>query len=784
MPKTVPAGVAEVPGVGLIHLNAAPDPFDGRDLEYRPRLEPLPPALDQRDGPGERHVLRQQGNSCTGHAVAAVINTVLARSGQARPPRVSPYMLYRLARRYDEFPGEEDAGSSLRGAFKGWFHHGVAPESRWPELRMRCEPELEEEGFARECRGCPLGAFYRVNPYRLDDMQSAISELNAIAVSGAVHQGWLEPRVLHQGGRTLHVIARPTDARALGGHAFALVGYNEVGFLVQNSWGSGWGGGGFATLPYDDWLRSAYDAWVARPGVPSTPFTAGLTHGALGTARRLVTAPGPNLQRLAAHVVNLGNGGRLSTSGHFVSSPAQVDAIFRQMQQRHDLWRREGTAARRHVLLYAHGGLVSEADGLKIAHKHLNWWLNNRVYPVSLAWQSGPAETLVDHLVDTARGRLPAGGLGFDLVEQFDRLVEGLSRKTLRWMWDEMKENARAASIPIEDPRRLQWPPADSDARDGMAIMPGASLVVDRLRRYVERHGAEEVAVHLVGHSAGAVFHAALLERLREAGLTVESVALLAPALRVDEFREQVLPHLGKTVRHFAVFALSDERELDDVCGAGGVSVYHKSLLYLVARALERGDSGEVPLLGLARHADAAFGPDGQTLREEIEARGGAYITARSDAPDDACSDATAHGGFDDDAPTMTSVLLRVVGKREASDVFGYQADTALLDQETAEVRLADRALRGARNLHQVAPPMPTASGVKPPGETPLQQTARAWPPSGGSGVASFPGEDASPSGIAVLDVLEQAGWALQPPGGEQEHFGQPRLRSEGWPAR
>ena len=58
------------------------------------------------------------------------------------------------------------------------------------------------------------------------------------------------------------------------GHFFVGVGYNDVGFLVQNSWGSQWGRGGFATLPYDDWLASAYDAWVARPGVPSivSPF--------------------------------------------------------------------------------------------------------------------------------------------------------------------------------------------------------------------------------------------------------------------------------------------------------------------------------------------------------------------------------------------------------------------------------------------------------------------------------------------------------------------------------
>jgi hypothetical protein len=54
-------------------------------------------------------VYKQDGQSCTGHAVAAVINHALGHT-TART-RVSPYMLYRLARRYDEFPGEADAGS-------------------------------------------------------------------------------------------------------------------------------------------------------------------------------------------------------------------------------------------------------------------------------------------------------------------------------------------------------------------------------------------------------------------------------------------------------------------------------------------------------------------------------------------------------------------------------------------------------------------------------------------------------------------------------------------------
>src|SRR5215218_5207504 len=101
MAKTVAPGKIDIPHIDTFIANALPDPFDERDLEYRPRLEPLPSVLDQRTGFDKNYVMRQFGSSCTGHALAAVINTVLSRGsmdgGHDRPaqaPHVSPYMLY------------------------------------------------------------------------------------------------------------------------------------------------------------------------------------------------------------------------------------------------------------------------------------------------------------------------------------------------------------------------------------------------------------------------------------------------------------------------------------------------------------------------------------------------------------------------------------------------------------------------------------------------------------------------------------------------------------------
>ena len=631
---------------GSFVANAVPDVFDGRDLEYRPRLQPLPREIEFR--PKDHYVMSQKGSSCTGHAVAAMINAVQFSQGDAT--HVSPYMLYALARRYDEFPGEADEGSSLRGALKGWYYHGVLPSGDWPNLAMDPEPDIDsDDAVSAKAAQRPLGAFYRVNAARLDDLQSAINELSAIVVSASIHEGWTEPVVMKRGDHQMHVITRTSTTKAVGGHAFCIVGYNEVGFLVQNSWGVKWGSKGFATLPYDDWLDSGYDAWVARPGVPSVVSERTRRRVLAIQGGGLVEAPGPDLRELANHVVNLGNDGRLSTNGRFKSSKAQVDKIFAHMAETHDAW---GDQRPRRIVVYAHGGLDSEKTALTIAQRQTNWWLTNQVYPLFFAWQTGAAETLQDELSDLVHGRLPSGAGLFGLVEALDRAVEQTVKTRLRWAWAEMKENAERASDPL---------PADVAGTPDQDV-PGATLAVARLEDYLATRPAE---VHLVGHSAGSIFLMPVVDALGRAGIPVASLTYLAAALRTDAWVSRVLPHLRNGgVGAFTAFGLNPVLELDDVCAAGGIDIYHKSLLYLVSRAFEKPTTSsekEVPLVGMAHFAEQQVG--GTSLAAAVEAARGELIWSTRDTPARSRTQATSHGGFDDDSATMTSVLLRILGQ-------------------------------------------------------------------------------------------------------------------------
>jgi hypothetical protein len=781
MPKTTTGSKVELRH-GTFETNARPDPFDDRDLQYMPRLQVLPKSIDQRTA-RRRYVYHQQGQSCTGHAIAAVVNHVLKVSAASK--RVSPYMLYQFARRYDEFPGEADAGSSLRAAFKGWFNHGVALEASWPTLDS---PVLDpnDEVTSYDWRERPLGAFYRINPFRLDDVQSAISELTAIAVSGTIHDGWLEPVRVRRSKSArrsgmgsdgvddeMYVIAKSSSPVSKGGHAYCIVGYNETGFLVQNSWGREWGKGGYATLPYEDWLDSAYDAWVARPGVPQTPLIGGRTRTIRTAGGALSTGPGPDLRRLSFHVVNTGNDGQLSTTGKFTSSPAQIDGIIDHMGRWHQFFLDKQMADKRHVLIWGHGGGVSESSGLEGASRNINWWLNCGIFPITTVWETGGFETIGDVIQDLLRGTLPTG-FGFDFDEGLDRLVEGLCRQRARWSWREMKDNGRKASGPA---------PA------------GATLLLERLKGYVDRVGAGNVAIHLAGHSAGSVYQAAMLDRIRELGLEVETMTWLGPAITVAEFATSVIPHLGptNTIKRFTCFDLSDTLELSDTVGP----IYHKSAVYLVARGFEDvlgPGVAEAAVLGLAKYWKEPI-PDvaGEPLLSVVSKLGGQLIVSPNGSPVDSRTDARTHAGLDNDGLTMTSVVMRALGKSDDFTKYLYQANAPLLHPDDAPWG-PNGPRAGSAGATDVTAPMLTgapeatgkdllshpteavADGAEPAtvGAPASPKMGAAGPPTVAAAAPPTPPEapkskqrispdiGAAPwSGSPILDVLAAMGWEI-----------------------
>ena len=148
-------------------LDVHPDPLDFRDRMFEPTLVEVPPGrLFRAIGNYSVPILDQgQEGACTGFGLATVVNYLLNsfRDASFRDHApVSPRMLYDMARRYDEWPGENYEGSSARGAMKGWHKHGVCSETLWPykvsasegrshrRAKRRCAPSSSRRVFSRE----------------------------------------------------------------------------------------------------------------------------------------------------------------------------------------------------------------------------------------------------------------------------------------------------------------------------------------------------------------------------------------------------------------------------------------------------------------------------------------------------------------------------------------------------------------------------------------------------------------------------------------------------------
>lgn len=622
-----------------ITFDVAKDPLDLRDLYYEGSLKELPDWIDNR---GKVPYILDQGSegACTGFGLAAVVNFLRHNKSGAPPLRrrkdgASTRMLYNMARRYDEWEGERYEGSSIRGAMKGWYKHGVCHDGSWPykpkDERSRLTAKRQEEAVET-----PLGNYRRVRHNHLSHMHSALNEVGILYASGSVHDGWfkVDPE-------TGHLPLRRTLA---GGHAFAIVGYDERGFWLVNSWTKEWGRNGFANISYDDWLQNGFDCWVARLGVVtrSVVLTEDKEYGRV-MGFDFVPHESVTRQAIQSHLINLGNDGLLSTSGAYQTQEPDIKAIFDEhIPETTKQW-----AGPCRIVLYALGGLNDEkASAVRIASMK-PFFIENNIYPIHFMWETGLLDAITNMVKDVFRQKR-FGGVWESVRDKFlelkDEGIELAARSLGRPIWSEMKENGRLASERARE---------HTCGKQG-----GADLLAQALSVY--RDQGNRLDLHLVGHSAGSILLAHLLPALEAWNLKVETMTLFAPACTTELCVQYILPSLHRSshLKRLTIFNLKDEVEQDDHV----VHVYNKSLLYLVSEAFEK--KRKTPLLGMESYLtkdDEILNVIGKPVLKSksvvIRSTGGANVKLRSSS--------TSHGGFDNDPDTLNSMLRIIRGSNQ-----------------------------------------------------------------------------------------------------------------------
>lgn len=370
-----------------------------------------------------------------------------------------------------------------------------------------------------------------------------------------------------------------------------------------------------------------------------------------GDTARAVGLTTSQLQALRAHVINL-TMGEFSTEGEWKTSKGDVDAIFNEHLTR-ALTRATELRRPLRIVVQAHGGLISEAAGLAIAHKSVDWWISNGIYPIYFIWETGAFETIGQLL------RRSRDGVARDLARDiFDYTTDPLIQETARALqgpriWGGMKLSAQLASSAN----------ILGNLKDGGYEQEGGAYYVARkLGEFCKKHG-DTVQVHAVGHSAGSVFHAYFIPAAVDFGVkNFRTLHLLAPAMRVDLFKAMLKDRVGqgKGIEEITIYTMHKDFEVDDHCA----KVYRKSLLYLIYHALE--PHRKAPILGLEEclredpELAALFGLHGK------EAPGQVVWSPTTAPAGRSASKSTTHGGFDDDGPTMGSVARRILGRQDA----------------------------------------------------------------------------------------------------------------------
>lgn len=241
----------------------AADTPDFRDLNLTaimPKAVKLPSIVDLRPNCSP---VEDQGavGSCTANALVGAIEYLMLKD---KHPFVN---MSRLFVYYNERAMEgtvgQDAGAQIRDGIKTLAKKGICSEELWPYIPVKFKNKPSAVCY-KQALDYQITSYARINT--LNEMMSCLASGFPFVFGFAVYESFESPEFAKTG-----ILNMPDKSeRMLGGHAVMCVGYRQdtKRFLVRNSWGVGFGMGGYFTMPFE-YLESrelSDDLWCIRMG--------------------------------------------------------------------------------------------------------------------------------------------------------------------------------------------------------------------------------------------------------------------------------------------------------------------------------------------------------------------------------------------------------------------------------------------------------------------------------------------------------------------------------------
>lgn len=199
-----------------------------------------------------------QLGSCTANAAVGLIE-YFERRTTGKYLDASRLFVYKTTRRLSGDTG--DTGAELRTTMQAIVMFGAPPEKMWPYniSKFDVEPDAFLYSLASNFKAT---TYYRHDPAGGTPTNTLASIKRGLAGGlPAMFGSTVYSSMPGLGANDDHTgnIPFPTNSdKAQGGHAMVVVGYDDnrkIGpdtgaLLIRNSWGAGWGTGGYGWMPY------------------------------------------------------------------------------------------------------------------------------------------------------------------------------------------------------------------------------------------------------------------------------------------------------------------------------------------------------------------------------------------------------------------------------------------------------------------------------------------------------------------------------------------------------